>query len=230
MISASTLRCSRSLRIVLAALVVLVACERPDEAKRRLGVDPAVAAAPTRGPEAIRRARLLDSYVELTTRDTGYRFRATVERLNGRVDTIALAAAGVEDTSVAQIADGSVVPLSVGQTSVQLPLTPALRLRGVVSISERVFSDSVWLGVGEVRAWDLRPGWHRITVDAKAAPGQPQPLELAADLICVPDSRGPKETIVCRVRQNTRILLRHNGVTAREGKSLAVVTILRTPR
>jgi len=217
---------------VAAACVVamLVACERPDEAKRRLGADPVVVAAPNSGPEAIRRARLLESFVELTVRDSAYRFRAAIERNNGRVDTVALSAARADDSTVARIVDGAVVPVDVGQTAVRFPFSSRIELRGIVHISEQVFSDSVWLGVGEVRAWELRPGWYRITVDAKAPPGQPQPLELAADLICVPDARGPKETIICRVRQNTRILLRHNGVSAREGKSLAVVTILRTPR
>jgi hypothetical protein len=225
---------SRARAAVCAAALLfatmLVGCERPEEAKRRLGADSVVVAAPMSGPEAIRRADLLESFVELNVRDTAYRFRAALRRNNGRVDTVALAAASIDDSSVAKLVDGAIVPTAVGQTRVRFPFSNRIELRGVVSISERIFSDSVWLGVGEVRAWELRPGWYHITVDAKAPPGQPQPLELAADLICVPDSRGPRETIVCRVRQNTRILLRHNGVSAREGKSVAVVTILHTPR
>lgn len=191
---------------------------------------PAASAEPARGPEAIRRARLAESFVQLLVTDSAYQFRAVVERNNGRVDTVAASAVSVEDSSIVRLEEGALRPVEVGQTSARVDVGGGLRLRGVLNVSERIFADSVWLGRGEVRAWDLRPGWHRITVDAKAPPGEPQPLELAADLICVPDSRGPRETIVCRVRQNTRILLRHTGAGRGSGRSLAVVTILRTPR
>lgn len=100
----------------------------------------------------------------------------------------------------------------------------------VAEEEERIFSDTVRLLPGQVRAWDLRPGWHRITVATDTRPGEPQRLELAADLRCVPDARGPRETIVCRVRQNTRMLIRHTGVGDRTDAASAVVTILRAPR
>lgn len=191
---------------------------------------PVASAASSTGPEAIRAARLLEGFAELTLGEPAYQFRAVVQRNNLRVDTIAVVAVSVEDTSVARVVGGAVQAREVGLTTVRFDAAPGQRLRGTVSVSERVFSDSVWLSRGQVRAWELRPGWYHITVDAKAAPSEPQPLELAADLICVPDRRGPSETIVCRVRQNTRILLRHTGVGKGPGPALAVVTILRTPR
>ena len=189
----------------------------------------AVAVAATTGPEAVRRARLIESYADLTVGDAPYRFRAVVERNNGRVDTLQVPVV-LRDSGVARIVDGAVEALAMGQAQVFLDIAPGMRQRGVVNVSERIFADSVWLSPGQVRAWDLQPSWYRITVDAKAPPGQAQPLELAADLICVPDSRGPKETIMCRVRQNTRVLLRHNGVRSGPGPALAVVTIMRVPR
>ena len=185
---------------------------------------------PNLGPEAVRRSRLIESFVEMSVGDSAYRFVGVLERNNGRVDTMPLRAMRLQDSTVATIVDGAVLPIAAGQAAVWFPLSERLELRGIVYVTERIFSDSVWLGPGEVRAWELRPGWHRITVDSKVSTGQPQPLELAADLICVPDSRGPKETIVCNVRKNTRILLRHNSVRPQVGRSLAVVTILRTPR
>lgn len=100
----------------------------------------------------------------------------------------------------------------------------------VAEEEERIFSDTVRLLPGQVHAWDLRPGWHRITVATDTRPGEPQRLELVADLRCVPDARGRRETIVCRVRQNTRMLIRHTGVGDRTDAASAVVTILRTPR
>src|SRR5690606_27546648 len=62
----------------------------------------------------------------------------------------------------------------------------------VVAEEERIFSDTVRLLPGQVHAWELRPGWHRITVATDTRPGEPQRLELAADLLCVPDARGPR--------------------------------------
>ncbi|MBA3852986.1 MAG: hypothetical protein C0503_01145 [Gemmatimonas sp.] len=182
---------------------------------------------PTTGPEAVRRARLIEPNVELDLRDAPYQFHAELERNNGRIDTMAVAATGLDDTTVAQVVDGAVTPRDVGATNVRIDLAPQLRLRGSVVVSERIASDSVWLSRGQVRAWELRPGMYRITVDAKAAPGEPQPLELAADLLCAPDARAPRETISCRVRQNTRMLLRHTGAGSAAGPSLAVVTIVR---
>lgn len=185
---------------------------------------------PLTGPEAARRLRLLEGYVALDVRDTAYQFRVEVERNNGRIDTLSPPVTLVRDTTVARVVNGRVQPVNAGQTTAQIDLNIRLRLRGVIGVEERLFSDSVWLAPGEVRAWDLQPSWYSITVDAKARPGEAQPLELAADLICVPDAKGPKETIICRVRQNTRVLLRHRSAGRRPERAVAVVTIVRLPR
>ncbi len=208
-------RIVQSVRLVLAAVWALASCGRDDAGSVRADIS---------------RARLVESFVQLNVGDSAFQFRAVAERNSGRLDTISVPALIVEDSTVARLVDGKALPLDVGQTSVRIEIAPSLRLRGIVHVSERVFSDSVWLSPGQVRAWELKPGWHRITVDAKAPRGEPQPLELAADLICVPDSRGPKETIVCNVRRNTRILLRHTSVGRVPTRAVAVVTILRTPR
>ena len=182
------------------------------------------------GPDGVRRASLLEGSIEMDVHDAPYQLRVVLQRYNGRVDTLALPVTRVRDTTVARVRDGRVQPVDAGRTSAEIDLNVRYRLTASVGVQERVFSDSIWLDRGQVRAWDLRPGWHRITVDAQAPPGEPQPLELAADLICVPDARGPKETIICRVRQNTRVLLRHTGVGRRAGPALAVVEIVRLPR
>jgi hypothetical protein len=212
---------------------MLLGCGEPGSSRAGAVADaaaPVASSAAANGPEGVRAARLLESFAEVTLGAAPYQFRAVVQRNNLRVDTIAVPAMSVEDTSIARVEGGAVRAVEVGQTSVRIEVAPGQRLRGVVYVTERVFSDSVWLSRGQVRAWELKPSWYRITVDAKAPPGEPQLLELAADLICVPDRRGPSETIVCRVRQNTRILLRHTGVGSSQGPALAVVTILRTPR
>ena len=214
----------------LGAALWLGGCDRQGVGVEAAGVSAQARAQPNTGPEAVRRARLLESFAELQLSDSAYRFRAIVERNSGGIDTVSVPVLSVEDTTVASLADGAVLPREVGQTSVRLEIAPGMRVRAVVQVTERIFADSVWLSPGQVRAWELQPSWYRITVDAKAPPGEPQPLELAADLICVPDSRGPKETIACRVRQNTRVLLRHTGAGRTPGPAVAVVTILRTPR
>lgn len=182
------------------------------------------------GPEGVARAELVERSVEFDVHDPPMQFHVIVQRSNGRVDTLALPVTRVRDTTVARVVDGRVQPVDAGRTMAEIDLNHRLRLTAYIGVQERVFADSVWLSRGQVRAWDLRPGWHRITVDAKAPPGEPQPLELAADLICVPDARGPKETITCRVRQNTRVILRHTGVGSQRGPALAVVEITRLPR
>lgn len=220
----------RQVFLLGVAIAALAGC---DGAEATRGDSAGVASASSsvaNGPEAIRRVRLIEHFADVSLGDSAYQYRAVVERNNERLDTMAVNVVSVADTNVARVVNGRVLPMAVGQTSAQIDVAPGTRLRGVVHVTERVFSDSVWLAPGEVRAWELRPSWYRITVDAKASPGAPQPLELAADLICVPDSRGPKETIVCRVRQNTRILLRHTGAGRLQRREVAVVTILRTPR
>lgn len=216
----------RSTVVALALLVVVVGCGDSRAAQTAARAD-SESLVPTTGPEAVRRARLIDPNIELDLRDAEYQFRVELERNNGRLDTVAAAVTRLDDTTVAQLVDGTVKPLEVGATNVRIDLAPHLRLRGSLVVSERIAEDSVWLSRGQVRAWELRPGMYRITVDAKAPPGEPQPLELAADLLCAPDSRAPRETISCRVRQNTRMLLRHKGAGSAQGPSLAVVTIVR---
>lgn len=218
-----------------ALLLALVhGCSGPDRASSDTAADAAVpaalAAVPSSGLEAIRRARLIDPNAEVDLRDPPLQFRVELERNNGRVDTLEVPVSSLDDTTVAQLVNGAVQPRDVGTTNLRLQLTPSLRLRGSVVVSERLVADSVWLSRGQVRGWELRPGFYRITVDAKAPPGQPQPMELAADLLCAPDARGPRETVTCRVRQNTRLLMRHTGAGASTGPSLAVVTILRVTR
>jgi hypothetical protein len=217
-------------RLLGAAIAVLAACADSGTSAAGAGADGALPEFRLNGPEGVAGAELVERSVEFDVHDPPVQFHVIVRRNNGRVDTLAMPVSRVRDTSVARVVDGRVQPVDAGRTTAEIDLNYRLRLTAYIGVQERVFADSVWLSPGQVRAWDLRPGWHRITVDANAPPGEPQPLELAADLICVPDARGPKETIICRVRQNTRVLLRHTGVGRQPGRALAVVEITRLPR
>lgn len=209
---------SRRLLSVVLALATTGACDSPR-------------AADADAPQVIndvQRIELADASIPLMLGDAPERYHAYVYRVSGRVDTVQVTDIVARDTSVVRIVDGLVVPVNVGRSALTLEVE-GQRVRTSVAVHERVFADSVWLGPGEVRAWELQPSWYYITVDATPFPGEPQTLELGADLICVPESGSPK-TIVCRVRQNTRMILRHTGVSKHREKALAVVTIYRTSR
>lgn len=220
----------RACVIAFALLPVLGACGTSGEASDRSRATADSLAALASGPEGVRRAQLLSYYADLSLGDPPQRFRAEVWRNNGRVDTLDVPVLSVDDTSVARVVDGAVEAVEVGDAALRLGLPSGLVARGRVMVVERVFADSVWLARGEVRAWELRPGWYKITVEAEAPAGEAQPLELAADLICVPERREAKETITCRVTKPTRVLLRHTGVGSRNAAAPAVVTIVRMRR
>lgn len=202
------------------SLCLAVACDAPSPSRA------AAAATPARVPTDVRRVSL-QSFVTLTIGEPATYVEAYVERMSGRVDTVAAREITVTDTSVVRVVDGGLVAGQVGQSVLRFDVE-GVRVRGVAVVRERVARDSVWLSPGEVRAWELRPGWHRLTVENALRPGEARSLELAADLICVPDRSEPAETIACRVTRPTRVLLRHTGV--RPGRAMAVVTIFRTHR
>lgn len=94
------------------------------------------------------------------------------------------------------------------------------------TVAERVANDTLWLGPGDVRAWNLGPGDYQITVHAPPPPGEPQVIDLAAELVCAPDHRD-HDTIHCRVREPTRLVLKHSGVRSATPRRQVAVTILR---
>ena len=198
---------------------MMLACERPR---------PEADTAPALRASDVQFVEIADRFSELTIGDAPKLYSAIVHRTSGRVDTVPVTNIVARDTAVVRVVDGTVLALTVGQSVLSLDVEGE-SARAVVTVRERVFADSVWLGPGEVRAWELQPSWYRITVDAKPFPGEPQTLEVGADLICVPESRDAA-TIVCRVRRNTRVILRHTGASKRLDKALAVVSIYRTSR
>ena len=94
------------------------------------------------------------------------------------------------------------------------------------NVTERVANDTLSLGPGEVRAWNLAPGNYQITVHAPPPAGEPQVIDLAAELVCAPDGFD-HDTIHCLVREPTRLVLKHNGVRSATPRRQVVVTILR---
>jgi hypothetical protein len=216
---AAALRPRRWCVLVAAFSVTTVACESP-RAAADAGLPLVV--------NDVQRIQLAGDYRDLTIGDAPRRYNAYVTRVSGRVDTVPVTSITASDTNVVQVVDGAVIAKNVGNSALRIEVE-GQRVRAAANVRERVFADSVWLGPGEVRAWELQPSWYRITVDAQPFPGEPQTLELGADLICVPESQDPK-TIACRVRENTRVILRHTGVSKRREKALAVVVIYRTSR
>lgn len=211
-----------NLLVLGAPLAFAAACDSaPQKTSRSVPFDD-----PAPATSDVRRVSL-QSFVDLTIGEPATYFEAYVERRSGRADTVPARDIISADTNVARVVDGGLVGIAVGQSRLRYDVE-GFPVRGNATVRERVARDSVWLGPGEVRAWELRPGWHRITVENAARPGEARLLELAADLICVPDRSEPAETIACRVTQPTRVLLRHTGT--RNARSMAVVTIYRTHR
>lgn len=95
-------------------------------------------------------------------------------------------------------------------------------------VRERIAADTVWLGPGEARAWELAAGRYEISVHAPTPPGEPQALDLVADLKCAPDGRDA-DLIHCLIRVPTRLVLRHSGIHTATPRRRAVVSILRVP-
>lgn len=214
-------------RLCTALFVLISGCAGSNATADRTDTTVAATAAPESTSD-VRRVVIPDAWTELTIGDPPRRFTAIIERTSGVIDTVAVNTLRSRDSTVARVTDGALVAADVGQSRLSFEVE-GVQTQGVTTVRERIFADSVRLSPGEVRAWELRPGWYRITVDATPFPGEPQTLELGAELLCVPEANDRK-TIACRVQRNTRIILRHTGVSRRREPALAVVAIYRTPR
>jgi hypothetical protein len=90
-------------------------------------------------------------------------------------------------------------------------------------VTERIADQEISLAAGEVRAWELVPGWYDIAVH-RADTTATSPLQLAAPLTCAPDSRDA-DAISCRVRDTTRIVLKHAGRGGRASAHISIVKV-----
>lgn len=145
---------------------------------------------------------------------------AMVTHKNGTQDTVRILGARSEDTSVVRVIDDALVASGVGNTKLVF-VVAGHPITASVQVTHPVADDSVTLASGEVRAWELAPGWYDIAIHRADTAGV-SPLELAAPLTCAPDSRDP-DAISCRVPQPTRIVLKHSG---RGGRARAHVSIV----
>lgn len=147
---------------------------------------------------------------------------AIVTRKEGGVDTVRITAATPEDTAVVRVVDDALVPTGVGHTKVFLEVS-GHPITARVVVTDRIADQEISLAAGEVRAWELAPGWYDIAVH-RADTTATSPLQLAAPLTCAPDSRDA-DAISCRVRDTTRIVLKHSGRGGRASAQLSIVRV-----
>jgi len=149
---------------------------------------------------------------------------AIVTRQAGEVDTVRITVATPEDTSVVRVVDNALVPTGVGYTKLFLEVS-GRPITARVTVTDRIADEEIALSSGEVRAWELAPGWYNIAVH-RADTSATSPLQLAAPLTCAPDSRDA-DAISCRVQEATRIVLKHSG---RGGRATAHISIVQVQR
>lgn len=203
-------RCVTRVMILLSSSAVLGACDAEKPAPRL--------ATSERDPDVTRIET--DQEFALTLSSAPRPLSAIVTRKNGTVDTVRIPSARSEDTSVVRVIDDAIVPNGVGHTKLVF-VVAGHDITANVQVTHPVADDSIALAPGEVRAWELAPGWYDIAVHRADTTGV-SPLELAAPLTCAPDSRDP-DAISCRVAQPTRIVLKHSG---RGGRARAHVSIV----
>jgi hypothetical protein len=102
--------------------------------------------------------------------------------------------------------------------------TPARQLATAAPVV--IVADTLTMGPGDSRVYELVPGRYEIRVTAPTPPGEPQAIDLAAELKCVPD-RQDRDLIHCLVRMTTPMVLRHTGVLVPTPRRSVIITIVR---
>jgi hypothetical protein len=170
--------------------------------------------------------RLVPRTIEIMLGDDAPRVPfAIVRGQDGVLDTLSAPTIHSFDTTVVRVDAGALVARRVGNADVQFS-AEGRTYEGEVRVMERVHDGPVTLAPGEVRAWELSPGQFTITIAAVRPAEALRSLELAAGLRCATSSRTP-DTISCRVRTPTRLVLRHTSAHA--AAETAHVQIIRGP-
>ena len=130
--------------------------------------------------------------------------------------------AAIDDTTVAIVRDGLVVPRALGNARVRLDFGGLATTGGItVVITERV--DTVALAAGEYRQWPLTAGRYRISGHAPDGREAATGVQLrAVNANCARD-RQSRETIHCVVADSARV------VALAPSQLRAVIRIVRMP-
>lgn len=203
----------RRVRAALGALLLGAAlgCEVPPRA-----VPPVEDGAST--PRLVMSSR----YVELNAGDAPAAVPLYQRDSTGALTFVSAPELTSTDTSVVRVVQHRLMGAGVGRARVRVAHAGDVAML-MVAVERRVADDSLRLSAGQVHAWMLVPGWYEIQVITDTTAGSP--LELAAPLTCVP-TRGDTDRITCRVRDSTRILMKHSG---RGGPAAARVRIRQVP-
>lgn len=174
----------------------------------------------TPDPDVVRIETERDLYLSL--RDAPRVLTASVTRRNGVTDTVRIGSVATTDTAIVRVMDSAIVPLRVGRAELQL-VVAGRPIAARAYVTNTVTDETIELSAGEVRDWELIPGWYEIEVQ-RGDSAVSSPLELAAPLTCAPHSL-KAEAISCRVRDTTRIVLKHSGRGTRASAHVSIVQV-----
>ena len=168
-----------------------------------------------------------ESYFELEPDSEPRNLGARVVFSSGDSAIIHPVGASIRDSTVAVLRDRALVPLAVGNTGMRVDYG-GLWVRTTIFVRRTVANETVTLGSGESRVWQLVPGRYTLTVKVKS-PRDLNALNMETEALrCSRDSRD-EDTIHCVAGEPAEITFRNTstGSTARTGASL--VKIMQIP-
>jgi hypothetical protein len=167
------------------------------------------------------------SYYEMEPGGEPQSLALTVSFPLGGVSTLRAVSARSNDTSVATVRDGAIVPLSVGVAGLRVDYG-GLWVRTSVYVRRTIFNGALTLRPDETRRWELDAGRYSITVKVNSR----QDLKLlhmeTEGLNCSRDSRD-ENTIHCVARERGEITFLNRPGTEPAGSASADVRVLQIP-
>ena len=157
----------------------------------------------------------VEQHLILESGGTAHSLEATAIFSTGQARVLQPRSARVNDTTVAVVRNGAVVPLAIGQASLRIDYG-GLWSRMGIDVRRTISNDSVTLGTGERRDWTLEAGRYDITVRVKV-PRDLSILNMETEgLRCARDSRD-EDTIHCVADAPAEVSFRNrsSGSTAR---------------
>jgi hypothetical protein len=173
-------------------------------------------------------ARLdVEPHLILETGGTPHSLAATAVFSSGISKILPPISARVNDTTVAVVRDGSVVPLAIGYAGLRIDYG-GLWSRMGIDVRRTIANDTVTVATGGTRNWALDPGRYTITVRVKS----PRDLNIlnmeTTGLRCSRDSRDG-DLIHCVADEPAQVMF-HNtssGGTARTGQAFIRIVQIR---
>jgi hypothetical protein len=139
-----------------------------------------------------------------------------------------LARESVRDSSVARLDHGYIYPVGRGRTTIDLDLDGTARTIPI-EVDARVVADSVRVKDGEMRHWNLGPGWYEVWLEEGRGTGMTGDLLLAVQNANCVHAKESTRRLYCVVAGEATIV----ATKQRDGRSgsvgLGTLRVLRLP-